>query len=357
MLRQDDLDVAVGRGIITPEQADELIAIAAARHRQRAFAVGREERFRVLGGFNDFFIAVGVLLLGLGLLFAPDVIAGGRSGSQLIAAGGVCAAAMWGLSEWLTSRLRLTAPSIILAVLWVFSVTTMLAGMLGMASLTAGGTPQATFLSAGALAAAALHYVRFRLPFMLVLLPLCALAAAGFLAGLLTHNSADISWIVFLVGMVTFIAAMRFDLADPERLTRQADCGFWLHLAAAPMIVHPVIGALNGQYIFGTLSRSYSASQSVTLVILATLLLAIVALIIDRRALLVAGLGYLGAAIAYLITQIGASAGLASIGTLVFLGASIIMLGTGWRGLRAALMGALPDFPLKNRFPPYIGSS
>jgi hypothetical protein len=356
MLRQDDLDVAVGRGIITPEQADEVIAIAAARHRKRAFAVGREERFRLLGGFNDFFIAIGVVLLGIGLLFAPDVVAGGRSGSQMIAAGAVCAAAMWGLSEWLTARLRLTAPSIVLAVLWVLSVTTMLAGLLGMTSLMAGGTPQASFLSAGALVAAAVHYVRFRLPFMLVLVPLCALAAACFLARQITHGSAPTSWIVFLIGVATFVAAMRFDLADPERLTRRADCGFWLHLAAAPMIVHPVIGALNGQYIFGTLSPSYSASQSVTLVILATLVLAIVALVIDRRALLVAGLGYLGAAIAYLITQIGASAGLASIGTLVFLGASIIVLGTGWRGLRAAMMGALPDFPLKNRFPPYIGS-
>lgn len=356
MLRQDDLDIAVGRGVITPEQSDALIAIAAERHRARAFAVGREERFRVLGGFNDFFIAVGVVLLGLGLLYAPSALlpTSVSQGAAYIGAGCVGAVGMWALSEWLTRRLRLTAPSIVAAVFWVVAAVVVTVGLLKTLGVQPSNSGATMLIASGALAAAVVYYHRFRLPFMLVLVPVAALVVLWSSAGRV--GDAVHSVAAFLVGAVTFVAAMRYDLSDPERLTRAADCGFWLHLAAAPMIVHPVIGTLNGHLFFGTLTHTYSASRSVSLVIVATLLLALVALAIDRRALLVAGLGYLGAAISYIITQTGASAGLASIATLLFLGGTIIVLGTGWRSIRAALMSALPDFPLKNRFPPYIGS-
>src|SRR5438874_3733945 len=37
------------------------------------------------------------------------------------------------------------------------------------------------------------------------------------------------------------LAAMAFDASDRERATRRADCAFWLHLLAAPLIVHSLI--------------------------------------------------------------------------------------------------------------------
>ncbi len=37
---------------------------------------------------------------------------------------------------------------------------------------------------------------------------------------------------------------MRFDMTDPERLTRRTDIAFWLHLLAAPLIVHSLISGV-----------------------------------------------------------------------------------------------------------------
>ncbi len=47
---------------------------------------------------------------------------------------------------------------------------------------------------------------------------------------------------VFLgCGLAVFAAAMAFDISDRERVTRRADCAFWLHLLAAPLIVHSLV--------------------------------------------------------------------------------------------------------------------
>ena len=45
-------------------------------------------------------------------------------------------------------------------------------------------------------------------------------------------------------GLAIFALAMRFDMADPERLTRRTDIAFWLHLLAAPLVVHSLIREL-----------------------------------------------------------------------------------------------------------------
>ena len=37
---------------------------------------------------------------------------------------------------------------------------------------------------------------------------------------------------------------MYYDLSDRTRTTRLADCAFWLHLLAAPLIVHSLIRLL-----------------------------------------------------------------------------------------------------------------
>jgi hypothetical protein len=45
--------------------------------------------------------------------------------------------------------------------------------------------------------------------------------------------------LVLVLGIGTFLFAMWWDSSDRARLTRRADVAFWLHLLAAPMIVHP----------------------------------------------------------------------------------------------------------------------
>jgi hypothetical protein len=49
---------------------------------------------------------------------------------------------------------------------------------------------------------------------------------------------------ILLLGVGVFLYAMRWDSSDPARVTRRSDVAFWLHLLAAPMIVHPVFTLL-----------------------------------------------------------------------------------------------------------------
>jgi hypothetical protein len=64
-----------------------LRAFVAERHRSRLEQAGAEdERFRFMTGFNDFFFAIGILLLGFGMMFftggvpLPSLVASGRVG-------------------------------------------------------------------------------------------------------------------------------------------------------------------------------------------------------------------------------------------------------------------------------------
>jgi hypothetical protein len=45
---------------------------------------------------------------------------------------------------------------------------------------------------------------------------------------------------VFVCGIGVFTLAMWYDGRDPARITRRSDVAFWLHLLAAPMLVHPL---------------------------------------------------------------------------------------------------------------------
>ena len=94
------------------------------------------------------------------------------------------------------------------------------------------------------------------------------------------------------------------------------------------------------------------------IVIIMTIVLAVLALLIDRRALVVVALSYVGGAIAYGVTQLtgGSSSGsIPVLVTLIFLGSVVIALGVGWRRIRGALLRALPDLSFKRHLPPYAG--
>jgi hypothetical protein len=173
------------------------------------------------------------------------------------------------------------------------------------------------------------------------------IAAMGVASFLAPRAPAVADTIFFLVcGLGVFAAAMSFDMSDRERLTRRADCAFWLHLLAAPLIVHSVI-SLAVQPLTGGLWRTAAMSNALAVVAIVAVL-ALVALLIDRRALLVSGLAYLGGAVGYLLSGNTAST-LAA--TLVILGAFVLTLGAGWVPLRRLLL-RLVSPAISNRLPP-----
>jgi hypothetical protein len=151
---------------------------------------------------------------------------------------------------------------------------------------------------------------------------------------------------------------MRYDMSDRERLTRRADCAFWLHLLAAPLIVHSLISLIVLNFIANTNAVNFAAITNTVAgaIMLIVAVLAIIAIAIDRRALLVSALLYVGIVIAYAIggnwaTRTGPDTSLVFFGTLVILGVFVITLGIGWMPLRRGLIGLISS-SIAARLPP-----
>ncbi len=360
MLHDDDLDAAVGAAIVTQAQADALREFAVKRRSTGAAERADEEHFRFMRGFNDIFFTIGVVLFGIGVsIFAA------MQGVPAVYA--LAAVVMWGLAELLVRRMRLVLPGIAILVFFVmFVVSTAPMAYLpvgdagGIAanslqsrpSLIAGlllsGSPLQMAIKAiiGALAAAG-FYARFRFPFALLVIAGGAVIAVEFAAATaLDAAGVPRTALLLLCGVVIFGFAMWFDLSDRLRATRRSDCAFWLHVLAAPLIVHSLIGLTAGQ--------SFNPGNGVLALIVAiAVLLTIIALIIDRRALLVSALVYVGGVIAFALSKAILNPALTLIATLVVLGILVLALGVGWAVLRRRVLSFLPSH-LVDRLPPVV---
>lgn len=324
MLTRADLDEAVKSGIITEQQSTELQGLPAKRHAVRHQHAQGDERFVFMKNFNEFFIALGVVLLGIGLWAAA-----GAFPDLSIVFPFLFIAVMWGLAEFLTRKLKLTLPSIVLA---IFIVTTL--AFLLKDSLADSNS--LLIASVSAAVSAFLFYLRFRLPFALLLLAGgCVATFFAIVTSVAGEPTRLFTYAMFLIaGVATLAAAQWYDMSDRERLTRRSDCGFWLTLIAAPLIVHPVAGLIS--------SGEDTSIQSNILTIAVVVVFALIALIIDRRAFLVSSLAYLGGAMVYAFTRIGGEQNALWI-TLLLMGASVILLGVGWQRARRAVMSFVPS--------------
>jgi hypothetical protein len=356
MLHDDDLDAAVGVAIVTQAQADSLREFAVKRRSTGVAERADEERFRFMRGFNDFFFAIGVALLGVGLV----LFAGINAINPL--ACGLSAFVMWGLAELLVRRMRLVLPGIVIVGFFVmFFVVTFppLPDGLMPRFTTPGGNVVNGFFGFGnvswmsinaviASLAAFVFYLRFRFPFALLIV--AAGAVCGFVLGANQFLFAGLPLgrllLMLLSGGVVFGIAMRFDLSDRLRATRRSDCAFWLHVLAAPLLVHSLIGLVS--------LSAFRAGNAMALVIIAIAgLLTVVALVIDRRALLVSALVYVGSAIAIALSNAAMDRSFVLIATLVILGLLVLALGVGWVPLRRRVVSLLPS-QFVDRLPPVV---
>jgi hypothetical protein len=191
---------------------------------------------------------------------------------------------------------------------------------------------------------ACLHYLRFRVPITIAAGAAALCVAIATAAALLVPGLPVIGLrgVLLACGVLVFLLAMRFDLSDPERATRRTDIAFWLHLLAAPLIVHSLIkGFLNG---LGPLDAQHAVG------VLAVFLgLGVVAVVIDRRALLVSGLVYAGFAFSALVKATAFGDALVPV-TVMTLGAFVLALSAGWRPLRRVFLLCLP-VSLSRRLP------
>jgi hypothetical protein len=350
MIDERELDAAVAAGIIDAGTQARLVQFV--RDHRRGAAGPDEEQFRLLTGFNDIFVTIAIGLL----LFAVASLGGAVSP---VIGPALAAAASWGLAEYFTRQRRMALPSIVLLLSFVGSVfaavlSVGVAGPLAAAvpgslavAVPAGTTrlanaagPDALWLvlaASAAAGAAALHWFRFKVPITVAagVAALGGLAIAILLAVIPPPLSqALLLPLVFVLGVVCFGLAMDFDSRDRARVTRWSDVAFWLHLLAAPAIVHPVFASS------GILHATPSPGPAL-FVILVYALLTVVAVAIDRRALLVSALVYVIYAIQALVAG-GASVGLSGALTALVIGGFLVMLSAAWRPIRARLLPLLP---------------
>lgn len=322
MYSDDDLDAAVQAGILSGKNVQAFRDFVA---RRQSTTPVDEEHFRLLTGFNDIFVAVAAILVLVAVGWLGEV-AWAPVGPLLVAG------SSWGLAEYFTRRRRMALPSIVLLLSFVggaFFFASALAKAVDAVGF--GGAMVVGAVAAGV--AAYGHWRRFRVPITVAAGTLAV--AGGVLAFLLDRFSTPNLWPAILAcGLAIFGLAMAWDASDRSRSTRRSDVAFWLHLAAAPLIVHPVFSAL------GLLQGTASVAQAMVAVAL-YLFLAAIALVVDRRALLISALVYVLYAIATLFK--GSMAVNYSFGlTALVLGSALLLLSASWHRARALLVRRLP---------------
>lgn len=354
-LTKDDLRAAVGAGTISEAQAVRLISLAEARAGARDRVMEGDEPFEIFRGFNEIFVAVGlaILFVGYSFFFNHFGMADGLAGrtpagflrgfalrTMTISSVGLGAVVL--LTYYFVFRRMMVAPSILLA-----CAAGYFAGWLGGAvTLLVDG--QNWIIPVFALLVLSAYWAWARVPFTLFLIAITALWLAVSMFSpegevpdfeFFFDLSADgpFALITILVGVVCFAVAMWFDQSDPHRVSRKTGHAFWLHVAAAPMIVNPVAATL--------FSMNAAGAEAALVGFIAAL--AVIALIIDRRSFLLSGIGYM---IALIVTVIDGGFAVAMLG----LGLILVTLGALWESIRGAILRGLPNFPGKSNLPPWV---
>ncbi|WP_372841435.1 hypothetical protein [Phaeovulum sp.] len=348
-ITRDDLRAAVAAGHLNEVQASRLIVLADTRAGQRGAMGAEDEPFELFKGFAEIFVSVGLGILIAGIVGVSALL--GDPGVVMV----LWAAFCWIFALYFTRRRRMVLPSIVL----VTGFAAALAGV-GIAIVGKGLDLESSFAGSalGILAIVGVGllawYRVFKLPFTMFLVGLVGLAAVlvltqsfnpsarwdDFTDAFDLRNGSGLAMGTLVFGVLAFVAGLFFDMRDPHRLGRNSASGFWLHLLAAPALVNTVALTF------------YNMGPGVGYWLLTLALLGItaLALVIDRRSFLTAGIGYL----AFLVSLVARQGGdLSWPWVMVVLGLFLTALGAYWTDLRAHLMRMLPDFPGKRRLPPY----
>lgn len=336
MYSDSDIDDAIDAGILPLATAKAFRSYMA---QQRTARGADEESFRLLTGFNDIFVVIAICLV----LVAVGWIAG-RLG---IASGGAAIAlTSWVLAEYFTRRHRMALPSIVLLIAFVVGALVLsMYAVNGVLPRSPGPLRSFSMTAAACLGAAAagLHWLRFKVPITVAIAAVVLVWGIG--AGVvfaLGHTSRLVDALCLIGGLVTFAFAIRWDMRDRERRTYRSDVAFWMHLAAAPMITHPLFHELG---VFGATVGVGQAAMVFVLYVGLTF----VALALDRRAILVSSLAY----VLYALWSLFKHAGMVEFSwalTALVIGSALLLLSVFWLPLRQRLLPLLGSAGM--RLPP-----
>ncbi|MDI3337837.1 hypothetical protein QKW60_15575 [Defluviimonas aestuarii] len=351
-----DLRAAVAAGLVTEAQAAGLTALVHGRAGKRATLPAEDEPFEFFRGFAEIFIATGLAILLAGLAILLGVLGGVFI---LILIPAIIAITAWALAGYFTLKRRMNLPSMVLVSAYA---TGLYVSFFTVISQMDMGLKGIAFLSAALTAGAVLVWFKqFRLPFSMFVFGIFALLATYALftrynpGGTIDDIDswarsfaprANLTLASLVFGIGAFAGAMWFDMQDPHRIGRHSATAFWLHLLAGAALVNSIAGNLYGG----------GGSAAILPTTVALMIFALIALIIDRRSMLTAGIAYIGAVIYWAVTGDGYAGAMDWAKILIILGTFFTVLGTWWVQMRAGLMRALPNFPGKDRLPPYSES-
>ncbi|OAM53401.1 hypothetical protein A7981_07355 [Methylovorus sp. MM2] len=326
MYSEEDLASAIKAGVLTDEN---VIAFRSHVAQLRSTPAVDEEHFRLVTGFNDIFVVIACALL------LASVAWIGASVTPWF--GGVTTSiTAWLLAEFFTRKRRMALPSIFLLLAFIGGI--LMAGNVAMA--------KGSFVVASLIAVIAAwgHWRRFHVP---ITIAVGVATGAAFIVSLLIAVVPEMkNWtasISLIAGITIFFLAMRWDSEDTARQTRKSDVAFWLHLLAAPLLVHPVFALL------GVWGGHISVAQAIAVVVL-YVVIALVSLSIDRRALMVSALSY----VLYTFSALFKQYGVVSLGfaiTALAIGSALLLLSAFWHPSRMFVLQFLP-FGLQKRLAP-----
>lgn len=346
----DDIRASVGAGVISESQAARMITIAQSRQGVRTYLSGEDEPFEFFRGFSEIFVTVGLGLLFSGLLAITALLGGGF----VVPVVGAVLCALF--AQYFTKKRRMSLPSIALSA--GFGTFLAIATFLVLGAARQPEASHAIVIGLVGMAGMAWYYTYFKLPFSMFVLGVFGIITILSTASFLSNDQRFIfdfpqslfdlgggsvmAYGSLLFGVLAFAGGIWFDLKDPYRISRYSSSAFWLHILAAPALVNVI--ALSLFNLGGGLGAALTA--------LSLIIVTFLALIIDRRSFLTAGIGYIAVLISMAISN-SSNGEVSIVATLLILGGVITILGTWWVQIRSAVMVTLPDFPLKKRLPPY----
>jgi hypothetical protein len=340
MYSESDLQSAMEAGAISREAADALRLHVAA---MRATPNVDEEHFRLITGFNDIFVTIAgvILLVAVGWLAKSLHI-----GPEGFLAGAAVAGVSWGLAEYFTRQRRMALPSIMLLIGFAGGVGGATMALAAWAFPHPGDRLIAVLIAGAALVTAVatwFHWKRFMVPITVAAgAAASAAVAVGLVFAAIPALADHVFWLVLLAGLAIFALAMRWDMSDRARTSRRSDVAFWLHLTAAPMIAHSMF------HLLGVFEGDMGAGTAVT-VLLLYIAFGLVALAVDRRALLVSSLAYVLYALYALFEQAGVIE-LSAAFTALVIGSALLLLSALWHKARKLVVEGLPD-DIRSRLP------
>lgn len=318
-MNRQKLQAAAAAGIISDSQIDPLLNFINADY--PGSDADSQEPLRFVRGVGDIFITLGVLFVA-------------------IAMAQISIPALWNIipalvfvaaAEWLVRIRRLVLPGVAVFMSLLYFSSEVLQASIGNYS---------NINLAILMVISALFYARYRLPF--TLLPL-ALGAIALLTSLLNIDIRSVSSVAIIYGAIIFAIALWLDSRDVARKTVLSDSAFWLHLLAAPLIVHGVMFSL-------LVSNDAAEYKNIAILVFFSCFF-LLALYVDRRALLVSSLSYAIYAVLELSSNSFFQMENITLFAFVGLGLFIVIFGVYWQGLRNLVFSPLSDLKVSRYVP------